>query len=54
MLTMHELHEKTNFPHFDGHDNAGDILSLKANPLQNHEVETLKFIIILFFSSKIL
>ena len=46
--------EKTNFPHFDGHDNSGDILSLKANLLQNHEVETLKFIIILFFASKIL
>ena len=46
--------EKTNFPHFDGRFNSGDILSLKANPIQNHQVETLKFIIILFFASKIL
>ena len=26
--------ENTNFPHFDGHDNSGDILSLKANPFK--------------------
>ena len=26
--------ENTNFPHFDGHDNSGDTLSLKANPFK--------------------